>query len=626
MTVFRADARLPRATRLVAGMLIAALPAVAIAQPIQLRRPTPEVVKPETATPGTLAPQAVTPQTAAPANEPSAAAPTDGAGETSPDASPAVRGDRSGIVVNPLAAVDPDAFGLLSEEQGGFPVDVWRGVDWPTVKALMPRMPGLTTSAATRRLASRLLLSRALVPDGKPIDESFVALRVDRLLAMGDVANALALLKVVPEQRRDQAFSRTEVETLFFDNRNAEACARIRAVAAQFTEVYWKQAQAFCLALGGDHARAGLIADLLREREDEVEPAFFSIIEVLGGLGDVEVSEIGRADGLLLAMMRAASLRLPSEIADSDKPVVLRWVARAPNAELDVRLAAAEKSFAAGALTAEEILKFYLSIPFSREELDNPISVAEANWGPRGRALLIRSAATQNVALAKAEVLRRGWQIAREKGGYAEMVRASAAIVATVEPTAELMWFARNAAHVMFSAGRPSDALAWYGIVSADRERIDEAKTAEAALWPLALLADTEETVTWDQARLETWYAGLQSADPDNALKRGLALFNLLDALGRDVPPAAWRVFLRGPLGSPDAPLHRAWARTLDAASAASRTGETVLLATIGSTADGGKSFNASLSASAAIAALRRIGLEGEARLMALETALAAGL
>ena len=580
MTVFLADRR----PRMIAGLLAAAISFGAAAQPVELRRPTPDEARPAPPTPP----------------------PVESSGEEAGASRPADE-----IVFDTLDPIDPDTFGLIGADQGGFDADVWQGADWQTVSGLMSQIPALTSSATMRALASRLLLSRAFVPAGKPANASFVGLRVERLLDMARIEEALALLKTVPIQRRDATFSKVEVETLFFDNRNAEACARVEEVAGRFADVYWNQAQAFCVALGGDQARTALIAELLREREEEIEPAFFTALESLAGL---EVSEVGSLDapgGLLLSMMRAAGLKLPGSLAKSADPAILRWVARSPNADLEVRLAAAEKALDAHVLAPADVMRAYRGIRFTDEELANPVSRAEADWGPRGRALLMRAASAQSSPLAKAELLRRAWQIGRERGGYGAMARMGASEVSGITPSSELTWFAEDAARALFGAGRIAEAMAWYGAVAGPSAALDEARNAEAGLWPLALLADSR--TPFDPDRLTQWYADLRRSAPDEARGRALTLFGLLEAAGRNVP---WRTLLDAPpAGSGTDP---AWTRSLAAAAAAGRVGETVLLSAVLAGAGAGPPELAT--------ALRRVGLEEEGRRLALEIAVAAGL
>ena len=634
------------------------LPSAASAQ-LQLRRPTPVIETPSsTNTP--VEPAIAVPGVPAvfPAGVTVAPRPLDGAG----------------ITVNRLEAVDPDAMGLIGEDQGGFPLTLWRGAQWSVVSRLMPRMPAGLGSPALRDMARRLLVSRASVPVGKPLDASFVALRIERLLAMGDVGNALALLKITPDERRDEALARTRIEALFFDSNNADACKAVLNAIRDYSGLYWPQAQAFCLALSGSHAHASLIADLLREREDEIEKVFFAAIDALAGAKGGKSPALTAPSALHLSMMRAAGLRFPAEIVQTAQASVLRVVALAPNAALDIRLIAAEKAHRIGALTDDEVVRFYMSIPFSKAELSGPISAAEESWTPRTRALLVRAAAVQSVALAKAEVLRRAWQLGQERDGYAEITGTSVPVVAGIEPAAELLWFAKDAGRVLFAAGRTDRALAWYQIAAADSQRIEEARDAEAVLWPLAVLADSitdtrqntdgenrdgtdrdgagnivmrpvgTNAVPVDAARLRSWFEARRQADaqPDTQAdtqavsRQAAAFFTLLEATGRSVPGALWQSLLDRPFtgdagggaggdAGEGGGLNAVWTHSLEASSMDARLGETVLLATVGAGDAGDKGLSLA-DAARMIVALRRVGLEAEARRLAVETAMAAGL
>ncbi len=210
---------------------------------------------------------------------------------------------------------------------------------------------------------------------------------------------------------------------------DAGACSAVQNEQGTYTGFYWSQAQAFCFALSGDHSRAALIADLIRERDNEIEPAFFTAIDALAGAREQRAAALKSPMALHLAMLRAAKLQVPAEILQKGTIAVLRSVALSPNAELSVRLKAAEKAYRAGALSDKEILRLYTGIPFSREELNTPLSVAAESWGPRSRALILRSAAVQSVPLARAEVLRQGWQLARENNSYLNFAKSDLILV-----------------------------------------------------------------------------------------------------------------------------------------------------------------------------------------------------
>ena len=404
------------------ALLVLALPFASSAQPVELR-----------------------PQEPPPVTRPAPSAPAEDKQEDTE------------IISGTLEAVDPDEFGLIGVDEGAFDLDFWQGANWPFVKAMMPRMPGVTTSGIIRDLSSRLLLSGGQVPSGKPPSESFVGFRIDRLLALADTESTLQLIKAVPTDQRSDELTRIEADTLFLHNRNAEGCASARSVNERSGASYWRQALSFCFTLDGNYTRAAMIADLLREREDGVDPIFFDIIDALGGLQGVEISSISHPTGLVLAMIRASSLRVPETLGISGDPAILRWIARAPNADIDLRVHAAERSLVSGLITAGEILRIYGGVPFDPDELTDPVGHVAANWGPRARALLVHIAAAETTPPLKAKALQRALELGRERGGYHAIALASTPIVSAITPQAELLWFSPR------SGESPVDCRALHG-------------------------------------------------------------------------------------------------------------------------------------------------------------------
>ena len=124
------------------------------------------------------------------------------------------------------------------------------------------------------------------------------------------------------------------------------------------------------------------------------------------------------------------------------------------------------------------------------------------------------------------------------------MSRASAAVVATIEATPELIWFARNAARVLLAAGRVDAAMAWYNTAVGARADSEEAGAVEADLWPLATLVRAADGEAPDPARLDSWSEDVRRADGEEALAKATTLLALLGALGNQLPPEAWQALL----------------------------------------------------------------------------------
>ncbi len=144
--------------------------------------------------------------------------------DAEPESAPGVEG----IEVSRLAEMDPESIGILDPGRGGLGSDLWRGTDRRVVEQLLPRLPGMMHSAGMRNLARRLLLSNAAPPTERPDAASsrrinLLALRIDRLAAMGDYPGLSGLLQVVPLRYDDEPVARARVEALLLQGRTAEA-------------------------------------------------------------------------------------------------------------------------------------------------------------------------------------------------------------------------------------------------------------------------------------------------------------------------------------------------------------------------------------------------------------------
>ena len=129
----------------------------------------------------------------------------------------------------------------------------------------------------------------------------------------------------------------------------------------------------------------------------------------------------------------------------------------------------------------------------------------------------------------------------------------------------------------------------------------------------------------WRQGGLAAWWEASKPAPEIVLRNRALMLYSLLEALDKPIGTAAWAALLGegGKVGAviPDAALRH----TLRDAAEGGRVGETVLLALLVLGRDGAEAADP-LTVIAVIGALRRIGFGAEARALALEAAIAAGV
>jgi hypothetical protein len=443
-----------------------------------------------------------------------------------------------------LAAMDADRTGVLSGKEGGFGVDMWKGTERSLVDTLLPRLPVRTNSPAMRGLIRRLLLSAADAPKGKATPGTLIEMRVKLLASMGDLAALNRLLDAVPDRAKSETLARIETNSRFLANDNARACALAAARIGKSDAPFWQKAFIFCQALAGERDKAALGISLLREagNKDEI---FFSLIGSLAGGTRAPIKSLTQPSPLHLAVARAANVQLPADVIASNRPAILRTIAISPNAPVEVRLEAAERAEAAGALPVDALRQLYTSVSFSNKDLANPLSKAEAESGPLSRALLYRTALVQTVPTAQAEAVAQAFKLGRQGGRYDSTIRVFMPILKRIPTSAEMAWFAPEAVRAFLAVGEHDAARPWFQLLRASAVFDSKAKTALAALMPLARLSASPEAENWSMADISRWLDAM--ADDKRRNERATLLYSLFDAMNDPVPEKLWDALLSGP-------------------------------------------------------------------------------
>lgn len=579
--------------------------------PKRLEPPAP--ARPPAPAPG---PTRLTPLT--PGQAPAQLSPP-GAAAASPGSPPPA--DEGGISVGPLAPVMPGAVGTLAEDDGGLGPAMWQGTPRSVVDALLPAIPAGVRSPAMHDLARRLLLSSAAVPEGSS-ERHFVAMRAERLIAMGDVAAAVELLDRVGRQDRHPELDRIEAEARLLNNDTVRACDLAGNASDTLDARFWQRLLVFCQALAGQDDRAALGVSLLRETGGG-DPAFYALIDALSGQEDAVVDSLSDPTPLHLAMARAAEIGLPADVTGSDSPAVLRTVAIGPNAAFETRLEAAERAAAAGSLDTEFLRRLYAEVSFSEAEQGNPLSNAETEGGSWGRALLYQTAQRETVPSAKAEAVSQALASAAEDGRYAAVARVFLPVVTALTPSQELNWFAPMAVRALVVAAAAEPARRWFAQVRTGAGYEASGRSHLHAVLPLARLAGATDQAGWSEESLIAWWRDTDEAGVGR--QQAELVFVLLEGLGEPVPDAIWLDLLDGtPRESVAMPPVAVWYR-LDSAAYAGRVGETVLLALV-VLGEQGPQEASPLAMRKVVDSLRSVGELDAARALAVEAGLAAGL
>jgi hypothetical protein len=520
----------------------------------------------------------------------------------------------SAIEVSTPAPMDHESIGLLDEARGGFASNLWstttRGVIDPLVRRLVP-----STSPTARNLAHRLLASVAAPPPGGG-EPSFLTLRAERMLALGDVSGVSRLVALVPLANLDEGLARLGREARWLAGDSNGACGLARSWSTRSEQSDWFTALVACQAIAGDAARAELGLTLMRERGQEPDATFAQLIHNVAG-DKTPLSRLDRPTPVHLALAAAAKLALPTDAPTGAAAPSLLALANSQANAIEFRLTAAERAEALGVIATPALLAIYDGLAGPTESLATSMS---ATQGPRLRANLHRALKATEPGRGRLEALRRAHRAARDGNFLAAYLRFAEPLVASVPPAVELGEFAPEAIRPLLLAGRIEDAHRWYDLARSAESPAGQ--VAAISMWPLMVLAGAEDRPDGD--RLRRWIEHARRGDARDAASRMNLLATLFAGLGLTPnDPAAAALLGEGTGQTVTMPEPALWL-ALPAAAAAGRIAETTLISLAMLGADGPASTSP-YALAAILSALRAVGLEKEAHALAIEAALAAG-
>lgn len=529
-----------------------------------------------------------------------------------------------GIEVNPLRPVAGDALGVTPLPGDPINGDLWRGTPRSLVFTMIQRTPAGIASPTLQALTQRVLSTAAVPPanDGGEHDQSdLLAARVGKLADLGNPEAVDALLRVIPASASSDLVARVRAEQHFLAGRTQEACEQVKAVFANNRKSqYWQQAQVTCQALNNEIPAAVLGAQLLREQGFE-DPAFFTLIEVLGGTRGLQLEKGAILKPQHLMLMRQAKRDATLDMLSGASPGVLRALAGNNQVALPVRLVAGERAALLGALPAEGYALFVNNLTFPAADLTNALTIARSDPSARARALLYRAARNQTQAGARAQMIQAAFDSARAAGTLLPTAALFRSYLTDLRPSEDSVPLTLNAIRGLTLGGDSATAQIWLQAARSAAPGDKDLALAFALAAPyqrLGVGGQPLETAIWD-----AWAeAARQLTGPD--LDRRYGLFPALaTALGDRPPPSVWRLGAALPRDS-GAPVGSSTALAQAMAAAdGGRMGEAILAL---AQAVGDKPVGSYGAAPMMTQILRRLGLADAARALALEAAATGGL
>jgi len=254
------------------------------------------------------------------------------------------------VSVMSLDGPSPDAVGLLSSDITGLPRDLWAKSETARLVDLMQK-ERVDSLPAVHDLMMTLLLAEAAPPAGAGSDGALFLARVDKLLDMGALDPALALLGQA-DTKSPEVFRRWFDVSLLTGDENAacDAMNNTPSVAPTYA------ARIFCTARNGDWSAAALtlnthrvLGDITREEEALLsrflDPELFE--------GDPDLAPPTRLSPLVFRMREAIgqglpTARLPNAFAHSDLRNTTGWKSQLEAAERLARIGAVSENVLQG--------------------------------------------------------------------------------------------------------------------------------------------------------------------------------------------------------------------------------------------------------------------------------------
>ena len=491
---------------------------------------------------------------------------------------------------------------VMAPDTSGLPLELWRGIDVTALEALLAGLDLPPRSPVLHQLWRRILLSSAPAPAGAPTPDHFLALRLEALYrsglladmgeVIGDRTSAGPLIMALAA-RKDIGLGEREAGC-----RAIEQLATPSAALPGRLKGETQLLSGYCAAAKGDGHTAEIAASLAREEGLEAELP----LAVLAGFAAGTQPRLALPSRVLLLDFRFLELLGPvnaAQIVDKAEPALLAVLAQDAKVEPRVQLAAAEAALRLNVLQPQAVAEVFRQ---------RGVSEADAGNDPvLRRALLLRASQLSRSLDQQIRMLSLLLGDGVRAGTRLQTAQMLAPVLQTLPPSPTAGPLAEMAVEIALAAGQWETARQW--AQSADHTRhwlalIDIADPSRRGgrIASLALLEDLA-------------VRGRLSAQ---ALHR---LATVLDALDVDVPLALWDAANRTP--QPASGYLPETGVLADLAQAAQRkeTGRTILLVlrSIGPSGPEGAHI---LAVGDAVRALRRIGLEADARRLALETLL----
>jgi len=482
--------------------------------------------------------------------------------------------------------------GPIGRAEGGLPSTAFGNASGRYVEGLMRRLNLPIASRWVAIALRRALVSRVDTPVGVN-GADFAAERAWLLLRMGESVAARGVVQSVDNQDYTPKLYEIAMQSALANGDPAELCPVVEGGYALGFERGWVLARAMCAGLAG---LPGKVQPLLAAaRKGRVASGVDLLLaQKIAGSGargrqavTIEWDDVDRLTAWRYGLAMASATEIPQPLLDATGRNVMAWRALSPALAAHVRAPSAELAAARGVFSSAALVDLYGMVTEEGDEALPEAAIARD----------LQTAYNGGDVNARLNAIKSLWdQPKSDAGRYARLVLTAGA--ATRVPVGAQGADADRLVAAMLSAGHDVTAQKWRRAV---------ATTSDA--WAMLALADPEAQ------RYRYAAVGNYAGAGDNATLKRRMFFAGLAGLGRmsagDIEQGAQSLDVR--IGQ-----ENAWTRAIGQAAMSNQPATVVLLAAVGMQTPtwAGVSPEALYHI---VVALRTVGLEGEARMIAAE-------
>jgi len=532
-----------------------------------------------------------------------------GPSEVKKPAAPPPVDDTPRFIERKSFAVERDELApVMAGDGSGLPFELWRGLDVSTLESLIAELEIPPRSPALHELWRRLITSNVTPPTGGEADQQFMALRLETLYRSGLLEEASRELAKIPAGNALVATlaARNEIGL----GKKEQGCATARSGGPPTGSVprhLMGQAaliSGYCAAVAQDAAGAGLAADLAREEGLKSSAGLDALYALSVGTKPKVAADkpIALLDYRILEAVGAAPDSV--DILRQASPSLLAALALDPGTQAGLKLIAAEAAAQVNAITPDELANAYRA-----QAAPTGAAPAFAEAALR-RAELFVSADAERTPLKKVRLIRSFLDESRHAGLYLIALRMIAPVSGSVPLAPEIGWYAETGVEVALAAGDYQKARSW--------ATFGTAVNGNGGLghW-LTLIDIADALATGDRdANLQYVETLAVHGRMDPTLLHRLA--TVLDALEYNVPIPLWEAASRTPQPAGGFLPETGVLTQLQDAARKREFGRTVLL-TMKTLGPNGAEDAHMIALGDSIRALKRAGLEPDARRLGFE-------